>query len=112
MDAYEALEFAPIAAEKVSHIATALGATKKRKVCGRLGGELLIVADYLRGLGAEQQDRLLRRVKKLLRDIEWVCSVSIRFIIVQGLRRIMADICGDPTACKLISELPTEQNTD
>jgi hypothetical protein len=79
MDDYEALELAPKAVEKVSHIAAALGATKGLKACGRLGGELLIAADHLKSAGPEQQDQLLRKVRKLLRDIERICSVSIRF---------------------------------
>lgn len=80
MDDYDILELAPIAIEKVSHIATALGATKKREVCGRLGGELFIAAGYLRSAGSahqEQEQQLLRKVRKLLRDIEGIFSVSI-----------------------------------
>ncbi|RTE69939.1 hypothetical protein BHE90_015668 [Fusarium euwallaceae] len=74
MDIYEALELAPKAIEKVAHIAAALGSEKKeRTVCGRLGGELLIVAYHL--MSAEpKDDRQLRNVRKLLKDIEWICS--------------------------------------
>ena len=81
MDAYEVLiELAPKAFERVSHIATALGAlgrTKKPEICGRLGGELLIAADHLSCAGPEQHGG---RVLKLVRDVERICSVSIRFL--------------------------------
>ncbi|RSL98206.1 hypothetical protein CDV31_012691 [Fusarium ambrosium] len=74
MDIHEALELAPKAIEKVAHIAAALGSERKeRTVCGRLGGELLIVAYHL--MSAEpKEDRQLRNVRKLLKDIEWICS--------------------------------------
>lgn len=77
MDAYETLELAPTAIERVSHIATELGMRRKREVCGRLGGELFIAAHHLTSAGPEQEDQLLRKVPKLMRDIERVCSVSL-----------------------------------
>jgi hypothetical protein len=80
MDAYEALELAQEAIEKVAHIATALGETTKRTVCGRLGAELFIAANHLKSTRPEQEGQLLRTVKKLLRDTEWICSVSIRLL--------------------------------
>lgn len=92
MDAYEALELAPKAIEKISYIATELGATKKREVCGRLGAELFIAADHLKSAGPEQQEQLLRKVRKLLRDIERICSVSIRQLSCLRFR-------GDLTPC-------------
>ncbi|KAF4946043.1 hypothetical protein FGADI_11480 [Fusarium gaditjirri] len=71
MDPEEALEIAQQAVKKVSHIAIVVGQKKKRNVCGRLGGELFIVADYLDGL-SNQADQL-SKVPKLLRDIERIC---------------------------------------
>jgi len=71
MDPEEALELAQQAVKKVSHIAISVGQKKQRSVCGRLGGELFIVADYLDGL-SNQVDQL-SKVPKLLRDIERIC---------------------------------------
>ena len=72
MDDFEVLEIAPIAIEKISHIATGLGATERRELCGRLGGELFIAAAFLNTGNAQP-----RKVRKLLRDVERICSVSV-----------------------------------
>lgn len=77
MDIEEALELASKAIEKVAHIATALGAkSKERILCGKLGGELLIVAGYLNNAGSDQQ-RKLQNIWKLLKDVEQICCVSL-----------------------------------
>ena len=76
MDPEEALELGQHAIEKVSRIAISVGQKKQRIVCGRLGGELFILADYLQGL-SDQVDQL-SKVPKLLRDIERICCVSVR----------------------------------
>ena len=81
MDIDEALEIAPNAIEKVAHIAAALGGgNKERIVCGQLGAELLIVVDYLKSVEPEQYHQL-RKVRKLLKDVEWICSVSIHLLL-------------------------------
>ena len=76
MDTEEALDLGQHSIEKVSRIATFVGQKKQRIVCGRLGAELFILADYLQGL-SDQVDQLLK-VPKLLRDIERICCVSAR----------------------------------
>ena len=79
MDNEEVLELAPVAIERVAHIATHIGATRLNEVCGRLGGELLIAASFLGSPEQEvheQHDRFLQTTRKLLRDVEKICNVS------------------------------------
>ncbi|RBR23162.1 uncharacterized protein FIESC28_04157 [Fusarium coffeatum] len=71
MDPEEALELGQHAIEKISRIAIFVGQKEQRIVCGRLGGQLFILADYLQGLS--DQVHQLSRVPKLLRDIERIC---------------------------------------
>ena len=46
-------------------------------ICGRLGAELLLVADYLNTAGLDQEEQLRLRISKLLRDVEMICSVQV-----------------------------------
>ncbi|KAK5997070.1 hypothetical protein PT974_02422 [Cladobotryum mycophilum] len=62
MDAYETLELAWRAVEKVSYISIALANTKKRIIYGELGAELFIAAGYLMSVGPEQEARILRKI--------------------------------------------------
>ncbi|KAE8411484.1 hypothetical protein BDV36DRAFT_274502 [Aspergillus pseudocaelatus] len=68
------LDLAQASILRVAHIASELGAQFKRPVCGRLGAELLLVADYLDTAGLDQEERLRLRISKLLRDVEMICS--------------------------------------
>ncbi|RGP78854.1 peptidase s8 subtilisin kexin sedolisin [Fusarium longipes] len=93
MDPEEALELAQQAIEKVSHIAVYVGQKNQRSVCGRLGGELFIVADYLQGIQIDEVDQL-SKVPKLLRDIESICSWPSRskddyYPCLRGIARSM-----------------------
>ena len=72
------LDLAQASILRVAHIASELGAQFKRPVCGRLGAELLLVADYLDTAGLDQEERLRLRISKLLRDVEMICSVGTR----------------------------------
>jgi nucleoside phosphorylase len=69
------------ALERVSCIATDLGVTKKRQVCGQLGAELFIAVTSLKSAELDHRDRLLQKVRKLLKDIERICSVSVRLSV-------------------------------
>ena len=70
------LDLAQSAIVRVADIASLLGVQCKRPICGRLGAELLLVADYLNTAGLDQEEQLRLRISKLLRDIEMICSVS------------------------------------
>lgn len=67
---------------RVAHIASKLGAQSKRPICGRLGTELLLVANYLETAGPDQEERLRLRISKLLRDVERNCGVNSDMDIV------------------------------
>ncbi|KAJ5971397.1 subtilisin-like protein, partial [Penicillium vulpinum] len=68
------IDFARAAISQVATIACSLGAKLKLPVCGRLGGELYIVADYIDRVGLDQEKRLRLRISKLLRDVEAICN--------------------------------------
>jgi len=68
------LDMAIRGAESVSQIAISLGLDEKRPVCGQLGAELYLLAEYLKSATEDQHNE--RLVRKVLRDIEWMCSVS------------------------------------
>lgn len=70
------LDLAQSAIVRVADIASLLGVQCKWPICGRLGAELLLVADYLNTAGLDQEEQLRLRISKLLRDIEMICSVS------------------------------------
>lgn len=70
------LDLAQTAIVRVADIAALLGVLYKRPICGRLGAELLLVAEYLNTAGLDQEERLRLRISKLLRDIETICTVS------------------------------------
>lgn len=75
MDDNDALEIAPVAIEKVARIATSLGATERRELCGRLGGELFIASGYLKSLERqEQNEKDVKKVLRFLRNIEKIFS--------------------------------------
>jgi hypothetical protein len=71
MASEDSLEFAQSAIVQVAHIASLLGAKYTRPICGRLGAELLLVADYLDNADLDQL-----RISKLLKDVEMICNVS------------------------------------
>ncbi|KAL7966315.1 hypothetical protein HDV63DRAFT_172848 [Trichoderma sp. SZMC 28014] len=52
------------------------GAKHKRPICGRLGAELLLVADCLNSPDHDQEDRLRLRISKLMKAVETICRVS------------------------------------
>jgi hypothetical protein len=79
------LDIAQIAILRVAHIASVLGVHNKRAILGRLGAELMLVADYLNTSELDDEERLRSRVSKLMRDVEMLCSVS-RHERAQGAR--------------------------
>ena len=78
MSSEDPLDFAYTAIARVADIASLLGVQHKRPICGRLGAELLLVADYLDTADHDQEERLRLRISKLLKDVETICSVSIQ----------------------------------
>ena len=72
------LDIAQSALVRVANLASQLGAHKKRPICGRLGAELLLAADFLKSAEFDQQEQLRSRSLKLLRDVELICRVSSR----------------------------------
>ncbi|CAG8895629.1 unnamed protein product [Penicillium egyptiacum] len=60
------IDLAQAAISRVADIASSLGVQYKRPVCGRLGAELLLVANYIDTAG-------------LLRDVESICNVGTSF---------------------------------
>jgi hypothetical protein len=75
MASEDPLDLAQTAIVRVADIASLLGVQYKRPICGRLGAELLLVADYLDTAGLDQEERLRLRISKLLRDVEMICTV-------------------------------------
>lgn len=71
------IDFAYAAILQVSKIASLLGVESRRPVCGRLGAELFLVANYLDTAGLDQEKQLRLRISKLLRDVEAMCNASI-----------------------------------
>lgn len=77
MEEYDGIiELAARALEEVSVIALHVGRGKRQPLCGRLGGELFIAASLLDSAGAEQEAWLRRKVPKLMRDVESICTVG------------------------------------
>ncbi|KAJ5718316.1 hypothetical protein N7488_003962 [Penicillium malachiteum] len=70
------LELAQVAISRVANIASELGVELRRPVCGRLGAELLLLADYIDKASQDQEDQLRSRIFKLLRDVESICRSS------------------------------------
>lgn len=75
------LDLAQNALIGVAHIASRLGAQQKRPICGRLGAELFLVADYLDTAGLEHEHDLRHRVSKLLSDVESICNVCASSVL-------------------------------
>jgi hypothetical protein len=76
MASEDPLDLAQTAIVRVADVASLLGVKSKRPLCGRLGAELLLVADYLDTASLDQEERLRLRISKLLRDVEMICCVS------------------------------------
>ncbi|KAL4985727.1 subtilisin-like protein [Aspergillus falconensis] len=74
METEDPIDFARAAIAQVAKIASLLGVESKRPVCGRLGAELYLVADYIDTAGLDQEKRLRMRIHKLLRDVEAICN--------------------------------------
>lgn len=70
------LDFAHTAISRVAKIAHLRGVESKQPVCGRLGAELFIIADYLDTAGLDQEKQLRLRESKLLRGVEAICNVK------------------------------------
>ena len=77
MDPDEALELGQHAIEKVSRIAIFVGQKKQRIVCGRLGGELFILADYLQGL-SDQVDHISKVLWNAILILEALGLVKVQ----------------------------------
>ncbi|KAJ5174596.1 subtilisin-like protein [Penicillium canariense] len=80
------LDFAHAAIVQVANIASSLGGESKRPVCGRLGAELFLVADYIDTAGLDQEKRVRLRIPKLLRDVEAICNARTK--IRRGLGQL------------------------
>lgn len=76
MASEDPLDLAQTAIRQVANIALQLGVQYVRPICGRLGAELWLVADYLNATGPDQEERLRLRISKLLMDVETICNVS------------------------------------
>lgn len=76
METEDPLDFALSAIIKVANIASSLGVKSRQPVCGRLGAELLLVANHIDTAGLDQENRLRLRISKLLRDVEAICNVT------------------------------------
>lgn len=77
MESEDPIDFAHTAIAQVANIASLLGVESKRPLCGRLGAELFLVANYIDTAGLDQERRLRLRISKLLRDVEAMCNVSV-----------------------------------
>ncbi|KAL9618679.1 MAG: hypothetical protein Q9160_006646 [Pyrenula sp. 1 TL-2023] len=73
MEFDDPLDLAQVAISRVADIASLLGVRYKRPLCGRLGAELFLVAEYLDTAGLDREEELRLRVSKLLRDVESIC---------------------------------------
>lgn len=76
MASEDPLDLAYTAIVRVADTASLLGAKHKRPICGRLGAELLLVADCLNTADHDQEERLRLRISKLMEDVETICRVS------------------------------------
>ncbi|KAJ5208734.1 subtilisin-like protein [Penicillium cf. viridicatum] len=74
METEDPIDFAHAAIAQVANIASSLAVEYKRPVCGRLGAELYLVANYIDTAGLDQEKRLRFRISKLLRDVEAICN--------------------------------------
>ncbi|KAH0538095.1 hypothetical protein FGG08_005307 [Glutinoglossum americanum] len=74
MDFGDPFDLAQAAIPRVSDIASRLGVENKRSICGRLGGELLILANSLDCRDSDQEECMRLRIWKLLRDVERICT--------------------------------------
>ncbi|GLA16157.1 hypothetical protein AnigIFM62618_002726 [Aspergillus niger] len=74
MASEDPIDFAYTAIAQVANIASLLGVESKRPLCGRLGAELFLVANYIDTAGLDQERRLRLRISKLLRDVEAMCN--------------------------------------
>ncbi|GKZ35596.1 hypothetical protein AbraIFM66950_006296 [Aspergillus brasiliensis] len=74
MASEDPIDFAHTAIAQVANIASLLGVESKRPLCGRLGAELFLVANYIDTAGLDQEKRLRLRISKLLRDVEAMCN--------------------------------------
>ena len=70
------LDIAQTALVRVANLASLLGVNHKRPICGRLGAELLLAADFLKSTDFDEEAQLRSRSLKLLRDVELICRVS------------------------------------
>lgn len=77
MASEDPIDFAYTAIAQVANIASLLGVESKRPLCGRLGAELFLIANYIDTAGLDQERRLRLRISKLLRDVEAMCNVSL-----------------------------------
>ncbi|GAT25255.1 hypothetical protein RIB2604_01902090 [Aspergillus luchuensis] len=74
MASEDPIDFAHTAIAQVANIASLLGVESKRPLCGRLGAELFLVANYIDTAGLDQERQLRLRISKLLRDVEAMCN--------------------------------------
>lgn len=76
MASEDPLDLAYTAIARVADTASQLGFKHKRPICGRLGAELLMIADCLNTADHDQEERLRLRISKLMKDVETICRVS------------------------------------
>lgn len=81
MDSSALLEFAQLAIPVVTDIAMQLGVEKKNPRYACLGSELCVLTYALEHpTSPDQTDIFRRRIAKLLREIEKVCTVRVRHL--------------------------------
>lgn len=91
MASEDLLDFAQSAITQVAHIASQLGVKYACPICGCLGAELLLVADYLNTAGLDQEER---RISKLLKDVERICNVSTKELCLGVPSLLVFDVRG------------------
>ncbi|RJE23882.1 hypothetical protein PHISCL_03794 [Aspergillus sclerotialis] len=95
MTSEDPLDFAQIAIARVASIATLLGVEYKRQICAFLGGQLLLVADFIDTASLDQEEWLRLRISKLLGDVEKLCSwprnISKGFPLLEAIGRAHPD---------------------
>ncbi|PYH72818.1 S8 family peptidase [Aspergillus vadensis CBS 113365] len=107
MASEDPIDFAHTAIAQVANIASLLGVESKRPLCGRLGAELFLVANYIDTAGLDQESRLRLRISKLLRDVEAMCNWPTKiprndYPLLEAITKPFPDVTSYETAQRKI----------
>ena len=86
LDDSDLFELAPDALLAIAHVATRIGADKRDRHFGELGGRLATLSESLQcSITVDQEEKSRGRIRKLLRELERVCTVcKVSMLIVLG----------------------------